>query len=246
MQKPLLSLILLFMVVSGAGYAQGDYYSKKEAKKYYIGFSWGVGKSWWASHMDNAELYNINGGVLTSGDLKISANNPDYNYNFSVCFPVGLSRLGAGVSFERYSMDRLKVTSLSDTSAAINAPNSYVLFTENFWFNKIYAMYQRPFNFSIGKPCELDFVFAAGFYGFNGLRHLNFFGDNNMAKTLFCNVSLILDYEFIENFRLFVQPMAEYKFFRNNAQESPCIIVHNILNLTFNVGLRADIGKLKF
>jgi hypothetical protein len=226
--------------------AQGYYNANKDAKKYYLSFSYGMGKSWWASHMDNAYLYNIDGSVLRSGNLKITANNPNFNYNASVCFPLGRCRLGAGVCFEKYSMDKLKITSLSDTAAALNAPNSYVLFTENFWFNKIYAMFQRPFDFTVGKPVGLDFVFCAGFYGMDGLHHLNFFGDDNLAKTFFGNVSCILDYEFIENFRIFVQPMFEYKYFHNSGSEYPSIIVHNIFTGCLNVGIRADIGKLKF
>ena len=246
MKKQLLYSIFSLFVFCHIVYGQGDYYAKKDAKKYYIALSYGFGKSWWTSHMNDAYLYNIDGSVLQSGNLKISANNPDYNYNFSVCFPIGQSRLGGGVSFEKYSMDKLKITNLSDTNVALNGPNSYVLFTENFWFNKIYAMYQYQFGGTIGKPCEVDFVACGGFYGMNGLRHLNFFGDDNLAKTLFCNVGCIFDYEFVQNFRVFAQPTVEYKYFCNSKSEAPTVIVHNILNLVFNVGIRADVGKLKF
>lgn len=223
------------------------YYRSSDVNKYYVAASYGFGTTRWSSRFENTYLYNTDGSVLRSGDLKMKAANPNYNYNFSVCFPVGLSRLGAGICFEKFSMDKVKITSLSDSaSSSINIPNSYVLFTENFWFNKVYIMYQKPFSFSIGKPYELDLVLAGGFYGYNGLHHLNFFGEDQIARTLFTNVSFIFDYQVVRATRIYIQPMLEYKYFHNNSNEYPSIIIHNIFTATINFGVRVDIAKLKF
>ena len=248
MQKKLLPLLffLLFFSYTEKTVAQA-YYGSYNSKKYYVAASYGFGTTRWYSRFENTYLYNTDGSVLRSGDLKMKAVNPNYNYNFSVCFPVGNARLGAGISFEEFSMDKLMIISLSDSAtSAINIPNSYVLFTENFWFNKIYLMLQEPFQFSTGKPYELDFVLGGGFYGYDGLTHLNFFGDSQIARTLFVNTSFIFDYRVIKATRIFIQPMFEYKYFHNNGNEYPSVIIHNIFSATLNFGVRVNIAKLQF
>lgn len=241
-------LLLLILAISGRVFSQGvAYYRTADDKRYYVSASYGLGTSDWSSRFQNTYLYNTDGSVLEAGDMKVKATNPSFNYNFSVCFPIGTWRLGAGICFEKFSMDKLKVISISDTtSSSANLATSYVKFTESFWFNKVYGMLQRPFGFCTGKPYELDLAFCGGFYGYNGLHRLNFFGDDQIAKTLFCNVSVIFDYEVYPAWRIFIQPMAEYKYFHNNGNEYPSVIVHNIYTASFNFGLRVDMAKVKF
>jgi hypothetical protein len=238
--------VLFFLVLCGGSvYAQGYYNgsgSSKQDKKYYIAFSYGIGTTRWVSHFYDAPLYNTDGGVIKSGDLHMQSTNPSFNYNFSVCAPVGNVRLGAGICFEKFSMDKLSILSSSDTNGA-NIPNSYVLFTENFWFNKIYGMIQAPFKFCAGKPYSLDVIGCMGFYGYNGVKHLNFFGNDQIAKTYFANVGVLFDYDFLEYTRIFIYPAIEYKYFHNNLNESPAIIVHNIYTLSISFGLRIDVSK---
>jgi hypothetical protein len=247
MRKNTLSLFVFFLVVlcSGNIFAQGYYNgsgSSKQDKKYYIAFSYGVGTTRWYSHFYDAPLYNTDGSIIQSGNLHMTTTNPSFNYNFSVCAPVGNVRLGAGICFEKFSMDKLSIISSSDSIGA-NIPNSYVLFTENFWFNKIYGMVQVPFSFCAGKPYSLDFISCIGFYGYNGLRHLNFFGNDQVAKTYFGNVGFLLDYYFLEYTRIFIYPALEYKYFHNNLDESPSVIVHNIFTLSISFGIRIDVSK---
>jgi hypothetical protein len=249
MKKNLLftSLFLLFVSWSGRTFAQTSYYRTADDKKYYIAASYGFGTSRWSSRFQNTFLYNTDGSVLRSGDLKMKAVNPNFNYNFSVCFPIGVWRLGAGICFEKYTMDKLTIISLSDSATStVNVPNSYVLFNENFWFNKVYGMLQRPFAFTAGKPYGFDLVLCGGFYGYNGLHHLNFFGNDQIARTLFCNVSFIFDYEILPNTRIFIQPMGEYKYFHNNSNEYPSTIIHNIFSASLNFGIRINMAKFHF
>jgi hypothetical protein len=244
-KNTLLFFMCVFMLFSGTTYAQGYYNgsgSSKQDKKYYIAFSYGVGTTRWYSHFYDAPLYNTDGSIIKSGDLHMQATNPSFNYNFSVCAPVAGVRLGAGICFEKFSMDKLSIVSSSDSLGA-NIPNSYVLFTENFWFNKIYGMIQAPFKFCAGKPYSLDFIGCGGFYGYNGIKRLNFFGNDQVAKTYFCNAGFLFDYTFLENTRIFIYPAIEYKYFHNNLDESPSVIVHNIFTLSISFGIRIDVSK---
>ncbi len=152
MKKNLLPFLLLvcFTLLMVRVNAQVYFRGQDDTKKYYIAASYGVGTAQWQSHFQNTFLYNTNGSVLESGDLTMKATNPSFNYNFNVCFPVGDKRIGAGISFEKFSMDKLSIISLSDTSAAnVNIPNSYIYFRESFWFNKLYLMVQFSFSFSV-------------------------------------------------------------------------------------------------
>lgn len=235
---------LLLLMASNCLFAQAYYggATKQDAKKYYLSFSYGVGTTRWYSHFDDAPLYNIDGSIIKSGDLRMKSSNPSYFYNFSVCAPVMGVRLGAGICFEKFSMDKLSIISSSDTLGA-NIPNSYVLFTENFWFNKIYGMVQVPLKFCAGKPYSIDVEGCAGFYGYNGVKHINFFGDDQIARTFFINAGAVFDYDFIDYARLFIQPQIEYKYFHNNQNENPSVIVHNIFTLSIQAGVRLDVSK---
>jgi len=243
MNKRLFTASLFFLLLLQAGnvFAQGYYSTDKKDKKYYIALSYGVGSARWFSHFNDAPLYNIDGSILRSGDLKMQSTNPMFNYNFSVCAPVGKVRLGLGISFEKFSMDKLSI--LSVDSVGSNIPNSYVLFTENFWFNEIYGMVQAPFTFCRNKPYELDFIGNIGFYGYDGVRHLNFFGNDQIAKTYLVNAGFLFDYEVLDFTRIFIYPEVEYKYFHNNLNESPAAIQHNIFAFVIQFGIRADVSK---
>lgn len=243
MKKNTRRIIVLFsflFIVNGI-FAQSYYGSDKKDKEYFVAFSYGIGTARWYSHFYDASLYNIDGSVLKSGDLKMKASNPMYCYNFSVCAPVAGIRLGAGICFEKFSMDKLSI--LSTDSANTNVPNSYVLFTENFWFNEIYGMMQAPFKFCKGKPYSLDFIMNAGFYGYNGIKRLNFFGNDQVASTYLVNAGFLFDCEVIEHSRIFIYPEIEYKYFHNNRNENPSIIKHNIFTAILSFGVRTDISK---
>lgn len=246
--KRITQFIFLFILVLSGGnklHSQTYYDDQKvkNDKKYYIEFSYGIGSARWYSHFYDAPLYNLDGSVLKYGDLKMQASNPMFDYNFSVSTPVGKRiRLGAGIRFEKFSMDKLSVLSV-DSSGKGNVPDSYLLFTENFWFNEIYAKFELPFKFKEEKPYSLEYVMNVGFYGYNGIKHLNFFGDDQIASTYLITSGFLLDYQVLDFARVFVMPEAEYKYFHNNPNEAPSIIVHNIFTGILSFGLRIDVSK---
>jgi hypothetical protein len=251
MKKATLPFIILIPLLFAGILSRGQAYYRVAGvdRNYFVAASYGLGTGDWVSHFQNTFLYNTDGSILESGDLKMKANNPCYNYNFSVCFPVGDNgtRLGGGICFEHFSMDKISITSLQDSSknSSVSIPDTYVYFRESFWFNKIYGMVQLPFHFCEGKPYSLDFVVCGGFYGYNGLHHINFFGQDQISRTFFANTSFIADYDIgIKHIRIFVQPMAEYKYFHNNSNEYPSVIVHNIYCFTINFGIRVDMSKI--
>jgi hypothetical protein len=233
-------LQLLSLRVSAQAYY--DKTKAKKDKKYYVAFSYGVGSAWWSSHFYDAPLYNLDGTVLKYGNLKMQATNPMHGYDFSVCAPVGKIRLGAGIRFEKFAMDKLSM--LSSDSSGINVPNSYILFTENFWFNEIFAMMEVPFSFCNGKPYSLEYDMNAGFYGYNGVKHLNFFGDDQLASTYLVSAGFLVDYEIIDNIRIFAHPEFEFKYFHNNQNENPSVIVHKIYTGIMSFGIRVDMSKI--
>ena len=240
----LIFLCFVFSLLPGGASAQTyvDQLKTKKDKRYYVSFAYGIGSAHWYSHFYDAPLYNLDGSILRYGDLKIQATNPLYCYDFNVCAPVGKIRVGAGIRFEKFSMDKLSMIS-ADSSGRSNIPDSYLLFTENFWFNEIYAMMQVPFKFCAGKPYSLDYSMNAGFYGYDGVKHLNFFGNDQIARTYHISAGFILDYEVLDYIRVFIHPEMEYKYFHNNQNESPSVIVHNIFAGIFSFGIRFDVSK---
>ncbi len=239
-----LSLFVLISLSSVRLFAQSYYEDSKKTttKKYYVSFSYGVGSARWNSQFYDAPLYNLDGTVIKYGNLKLQATNPMYKYDFSVCAPVGKVRVGMGVRFEKFSMDKLSLVSSDSSGRSI--PDNYLLFTENFWFNEIYALVHVPFSFCAGKPYSLEYDMNAGFYGYNGIRHLNFFGDDQLASTYHASAGFLFAYEVIENIQVFINPEFEYKYFHNNRNESPSVIIHNIYSGIISFGIRGDISKI--
>ncbi len=245
--KRITSFILFFLTGSilgnlALGQTYYDTQKAKKDKKYFIEFSYGFGSAHWYSHFYDAPLYNLDGSVLKYGDLKVRASNPMFDYNFGVSAPLGKFRIGAGIKFEKFSMDKLSISS-SDSSGRSNIPNSYVLFTENFWFNEIYAKFEAPFSFCANKPYSLEYVMDAGFYGYDGIKRLNFFGNDQMASTYLVSAGFLLDYQVLDFARIFINPELEYKYFHNNPNEAPSIIVHNIFTGILSFGIRFDVSK---
>ncbi len=244
MKKTIQLILLCFIISLSTGEVSAQTYAKEQSKKdkkYYADFSYGIGSAHWYSHFYDAPLYNLDGSVIKYGDLKMQATNPMFYYDFSVSAPVGKIRLGAGVRFEKFSMDKLSV--ISSDSSGRNIPDSYVLFTENIWFNEIYAKMEIPFSFCNGKPYSLEYTMNAGFYGYDGVKHLNFFGDDQIASTYHISAGFLLDYEVLDFMRVFIKPELEYKYFHNNPNESPSIIVHDIYTGIFSFGVRFDVSK---
>jgi hypothetical protein len=240
-QLGFLAVFFLFSQNKGISQAYYNNNSKKD-KKYYAAIAYGVGSARWYSDFINAPLYNIDGSILKYGDLRMLATNPMYYYDFSVSAQMLGVRVGAGIRFEKFSMDKLSI--ISADSSGNSAPNSYILFTENFWFNEIYATLQVPFKYFTGKPYSVEATMNLGFYGYDGIRHLNFFGDDQLASTYHCSIGALADYEIMDNVRIFIHPELEYKYFHNNPNEAPAIIIHNIFTAMFSVGIRCDMGKL--
>jgi len=238
----LFTLISSLLGNEARGQTYYDTQKAKKDKKYYIEFSYGLGSARWYSHFYDAPLYNLDGSVLKYGDLKLQASNPMFDYNFGVSVPLGKFRVGMGIRFEKFSMDKLSMIS-SDSSGKGNIPDSYVLFTESFWFNEIYAKMSAPFSFCANKPYSLEYTMNIGFYGYDGVKHLNFFGNDQIASTYLVSAGFLLDYQVLDFARVFICPEFEYKYFHNNANEAPSIIVHNIYTGILSFGIRCDVSK---
>lgn len=210
----------------------------RKFKKYFVGFAYGVGSANWFSNLGSSELYDNNGSVIRSGDMRFRAKNPTRMLNLEVSAPVARIRLGLGVSFENFYLDKLTIR--SNTPAADGA---IIIYDESFRFEKFYLQVETPFQFETTKTYSFGFKGHVGYFGFSGVKHLNFFGEEHQARTFFTNLGLVGDYKILSHTYFYLNPSFEYKYFRNSPYEAPSEIAHNIISFSIVGGLRFDVSR---
>lgn len=232
MKKIFLALIVLFVTV--VGNAQRN---KADIKKYFVSASYGVGSATWYSDIKNSILYDKNGTILKSGDLKFSAKNPCSMWNYQVSFPVRNVRLGMGISFEEFFLDKivLKSGNVGD--------GTFILFDESFRFDKFYATVEVPFFPESTKDYSFSFTGNLGYYNYTGIERFNFFGEEPLARMYLANTGLLADYKIFSHAYVFINPNFEFKYFQNNRFESPSDINHKILTYSIAGGIRVDVSR---
>jgi hypothetical protein len=219
--------------------AQFGYFKRLERKqeKYFVSAGYGIGTSRWYSNLDNSELYDKFGSVIQSGYIRFKAKNSTQVYDLNVQFPIGKIRLGMGIDFEQYFLDKLEITASPGADAHV------ILFDESFRFEKFFGQVEVPFWPESKSDFSLNFNGRIGYFSYSGVERFNFFGEEALAKTWFTNVGFIADYRFYPHGYLFVHPNFEYKYFKNSPVENPSIIRHNILTGTITFGVRADVSR---
>lgn len=215
----------------------GSFGSKLDRKhaKYFVSMGAGMGTSWWNSSLGNTEVYDQNGGVISSGDLRFKAKNKLDQYYLDVSFPISRIRFGIGINFEYNYLDKLKV--LRSTG------DQYILYIESFRFDKFYLLGEFPFNPESDSPWGLSAKMHMGWYGLSYVDHFNFFGEEALAKTYFVTLGGLVDYKLYPHTYLFLFPNFEFKYFDNSKEENPADIHHKILTGTITAGIRIDVSK---
>lgn len=219
--------------------AQFGYFKRLERKqeKYFVGLAYGVGTARWNSNLDNSQLYDKYGAVVQSGYIRFKAKNSTEQYDLTVEFPLAKVRLGMGINFEKYYLDKLEITASPGADAKV------MLFDESFRFEKFFGICEVPF----WPESKSDFTLAAqgrlGYFGYSGVERLNFFGEEALAKTYFTNVGFVADYRFYPHAYVYIHPSFEYKYFKNSPVENPSIIRHNIFTGTIVAGIRFDVSR---
>lgn len=238
--KRIIFSFLIAVTAFGAVAQTTGYYQTldRKFKKYFVGIAYGAGSANWFSNLGSTELYDNNGSVIRSGDMRFRAKNSTGILNLEVSAPVSKVRLGLGVSFENFYLDKLTV--LSNTPGA---DGTIIIYDESFRFEKFYAQVEVPFKFDTDKSYSFGFKGHIGYFGFSGVKHFNFFGDEHEARTFFSNAGLVGDYRILAHTYFYINPSFEYKYFRNSPVEAPSEIVHNIISLSFVAGLRFDVSR---
>lgn len=231
----MLAVCALSAVAQTTGYYQA---LDRKYKKYFVGVSYGVGTANWYSNLGSTELYDINGSVIRSGDMRFKAKNSTKALNLEVSAPVSRVRIGLGVSFENFYLDKLDI--VSNTPGADGA---VIVYDESFRFEKFYSQIEVPFSFTTTKPYSFGFKGNIGYFGFSGVKHFNFFGDEHQARTFFTNLGLVGDYKILTHSYFYINPSFEYKYFHNAMSEAPSEIVHNIFSFSIMAGIRFDVSR---
>ena len=210
----------------------------RKFKKYFVGISYGIGTASWYSNLGNTELYDKNGSVIRSGDMRFKAKNSTDLLNLEVSAPLAKIRVGLGVSFENFYLDKLTISSNTP-----GADGAIIVYDESFRFEKFYMQVETPFKFDTEKPYSFGFKGHIGYFGFSGVKHFNFFGDEHEARTFFTNLGLVGDYKILSHTYFYINPSCEYKYFRNSPAEAPSEIKHNIVSFSIMGGLRFDVSR---
>lgn len=234
-------VVVLFAASALQALAQTTgYYQRldRKYKKYFVGIAYGGGAASWHSNMGSTELYDNTGGIIRSGDIRFKAKNSTSILNMEVSAPVAKIRIGLGVSFENFYLDKLTISSNTP-----GADGAIIIYDESFRFEKFYLQCEVPFAFETTRPYSFGFKGHLGYFGFSGVKHYNFFGDEHLARTFFGNVGLVGDYKILSHTYFYVNPSFEYKYFHNAEQEAPSEIIHNIFSFSVVAGLRFDVSR---
>ncbi len=211
----------------------------KHSEKYFISGSYGQGRAHWVSEISNADLYNPDGTLIkNTGDLNFKIQNRSELYHFNVYAPYGPVRLGLGLGFESFFLDKLVINT--------NGVKSYLPFMENFRFDKIGFLTEYPLPVFKESKVSLNANTAFGYYGFSRVKSFNFFGGPYLGNTFFINLGTLLDFEIIPHYYIFLQVQGEFKRFRNNSNENPTTIIHKIYSANVQAGLRINLYDYDF
>lgn len=226
------------LLISLTASAQFGYFKRLERKqeKYFVGLGYGIGNAYWSSSLDNSQLYDKYGAVIQSGYIRFKARNKTELIDLNVQFPIAKIRVGMGICFEEYYLDKLEITASPGADAMV------ILFDESFRFEKFYGQVEVPFWPESKSDFSLGFNGRIGYFGYSGVERLNFFGEEALAKTFFTNLGLVADYRVYPHVYIYLQPNFEFKYFKNSPVENPSIIRHNIVGYGATGGIRVDVS----
>jgi len=239
--KKLLTCLLLLS--SGASlFAQGSYFQRldRKHKKAFVTLGYGGGTSRWYSHMLNADLYDKQGNIIhyaSEGALDFRAKNSSNLYDLEVSAPVGKIRLGIGICFEEFHLDKLVIKSNTPTDG------TYILFDESFRFDKISGVIEVPFNPESDALFSISGKLRLGYYNYYNVSRFNFFGEAALAKTFIAGLGAVGDVKLFPHTYVYLFPYFEFKYFQNNRFEDPSNIRHKILTYSIIGGIRVDVSR---
>jgi hypothetical protein len=237
-------LSFLFFVVAcffNAVAQSDDFYKQgggSESGKYFVSIGYGLGGAWWNSSIGNTGLFDRNGNQIEAGKVAFTANNPISLVNMEILLPVNRLHLGFGISFEKNSLSELTLRPDADSP-----DGNTIVYDQDFSFVKMYLLIEVPLTSGKSKNYMISFKGNAGYFGYSGATHLNFFGDNNLANAYCANAGLIAAYKVYNHLYVFLNPSVEYKYYRNETYEGNGLIAHNIGSISVVGGIRLDVSR---
>lgn len=237
MKKACIHFLFLSFLISGNCLAQFQlhWYTTpvKNKDKYFISVGYGIGQAYWYSKLTHSSIYDKGGSAIQSGTFKFRANNTSTFTDINVLFPVGKFRLGLGLNFEKFFLTKMEVKETITTSKVI-------IYDESFRFDKLFLQCEFPFFPESTSRLSISANGRLGFFSFNNVDHINLFGSDAMASSVFFTLSPVADVQLYPGFYLFIQPLLEYKYFKNPSVEVGGSIAHNIWNYSAIIGLRIN------
>lgn len=235
MKKTLHILILFVVIFCTQAHAQ-KWYSmpKKNNEKYLVYVAYGMGNANWFSELKQTSIYDQHGAAITNGDTKFRAKNSCQFYDLGVLFPAGNLRFGLGMNFEKFFLTQIQLQN------SVQQSGSSIIFDESFRFDKIYMQMEVPFWPDARSKYSLSANMNLGFFSFNNVDRINLFGSDALANSTFVNVSPVADITVFPGVSIFLRPICEFKYFKNQAVDTIGVVQHNILTYSLMIGLRYD------
>lgn len=237
MKKGLHILGLFLLIFCSQADAQ-KWYSvpKKNSEKYLVYVAYGMGNAHWFSELKQTSIYDQHGAAITTGDTKFRAKNSSQFYDLGVLFPAGTVRFGLGMNFEKFFLTQIMLQN------SVQGPGggTGIIFDESFRFDKIYMQCEVPFWPDARSKYSLSANLNLGFFSFNNVDRINLFGSDALANSTFVNLSPVADICIFPGVYVFLRPVCEFKYFKNQAVDSIGIVRHNILTYSLMIGLRYD------
>jgi hypothetical protein len=209
---------------------------KQNNEKYLVYVAYGMGNAHWFSELTQTSIYDQNGAAITNGDMKFRAKNSSQFYDLGVLFPAGNLRFGLGMNFEKFFLTQITL----QNSVQQGPGSTGIIFDESFRFDKIYMQMEIPFWPEARSKYSLSANMNLGFFSFNNVDRINLFGSDALANSTFVNISPVADITLFPGLSLFLRPVCEFKYFKNQAVDSVGVVRHNILTYSLMIGLRYD------
>ena len=207
-------------------------------EKYFASVSYGPGQAQWFSKIINADLYDPNGMPVRDGSFSFRAKNRTTSLHAEVLAPIGSIRLGMGMNFENYNLDKLDLK---------NGNNTEILypFNESFRADKITAIVEFPINWLEKTPFNLSIQNKFGFVGYTKVSSPNLFGEVAIPRTFFVSTGALLDYEIVKKIYLFLAPVISYNYCSTAPSDLPLNIKHSIITQNVMLGIRFNVYERK-
>jgi hypothetical protein len=233
--------MLFFVTISYNLFAQKKSYQPvKHQEKYFASFYYSDGRARWVSDVSYTDLYNSEGKLINSANQSINFKIKNYSkgYGLDVAAPYGPLRLGLGINFENFYLDKIILTSTGG--------KAYLPFNENFRFDKIMFNIEYPLPWFTESRFSVNALGRLGYYGFSKLTSYNFFGGPYLGNTFLSSVGILADVEVVPRYYLFFVLNGEYKHYRNSGKEMPSVIIHRIFTGSAQIGLRINVFEYDF